>query len=371
MLRRVGSRVAVAVTMSKACSRTEEQVVAEERLVNGSFSPVGQECALPSDWTACRLERVVPYNHDTSIFLLSTSTKEPLKLPVCSCLLLRAEAVTPEGERELVVRPYTPIAEAGDFEKILPLKDLKKDASFFALMVKRYREWGYDPRNAQFDTPSFRASYRPPGLASNYIFSEPETIDLKHVDSCRKLQYPFEKEVELINMIAVGAGIAPMIQALTKILFTKNDKTKVVLFYGNRSVEDILLKETLDYWASDLFKDRLKVVYCVGSRYANVHSGLKKQVKDTGFSTTYDALSKPPELPLYDSLPVSKSQAKEPGWVGKDAIQKHAFPPNHNTRTFVCGLPKVYLKLCGPRADPNCTGILRDLGYQTKHVVKF
>ena len=38
---------------------------------------------------------------------------------------------------------------------------------------------------------------------------------------------------------------------------------------------------------------------------------------------------------------------------------------------FVCGPPAMYESLCGPRDDPELTGILRDLGYSKDQVIKF
>lgn len=163
-----------------------------------------------------------------------------------------------------------------------------------------------------------------------------------------------------------------MIQALDRLLFTPGETTRIVLFYGNRNVEDILLRETLDSWAAQ-FPTRLKIVYSVGSRYANVHFGVKRKVKKEGFATTHQHLQTPPTPPGFDSLPVSANQSRETGWVGIDTIQRHAFPPNPRTRTFVCGLPEVYHSLCGPRnsLDLPPESALARLGYDASHVVKF
>ena len=38
---------------------------------------------------------------------------------------------------------------------------------------------------------------------------------------------------------------------------------------------------------------------------------------------------------------------------------------------FVCGPPAMYESLCGPRDDPELTGVLRDLGYSKDQVIKF
>lgn len=312
-------------------------------------------CCLTS-WTECPLQRVIEYNHDTSIFVFRTSTDEPLKLSACGCLLLDS------GD---AIRPYTPIAESHQFDRIVGL-DKSCSPGEFALLVKRYREWGYKPEG-DFDTPSFKASYRPAGTVSNYIHGRPGTVRLKLGDL--KAQYPFDGD--RINMIAVGAGIAPMIQALHPLLFEGDgqQKTPIVLFYGNRSVDDILLRETLEEWTGRF--QRLTVVHCVGSRYANINFGLKKKVKN-GWSTTYEDLQAPPVPPKFEQLPESSNQKKEIGWVSEKHLRKHAFPPNPTTLTFVCGLPAVYDSICGPRLDPHISqnSALGRIGYQSDRVIK-
>ncbi|KAJ1458325.1 hypothetical protein M885DRAFT_562067 [Pelagophyceae sp. CCMP2097] len=311
-------------------------------------------CALPTNWVGCELLRVEPHTKDTSLFTFATPRRTPLHLPTCACLLLRAPGCEHGGGD--AVRPYTPVGEGDD--------------GTFRLVVKRYAEWGFKPEG-NFDTYAFARSYRPAGAVSNYVFSRSvgESVEFKHVSANVRIPYPFIG-VDRLNLIAVGAGIAPMVQALEKLLNTPGDNTDIVLLYGNRTVEDILMRDKLDKWAVQ-HAHRFKVVYCVGSRYSNVKVGMKLAVKKEQFSTTVDALTAAPELDGMDGLPVSKSQASERGWVGKVAISKHAFAPSAQTRTFVCGLPSVYDSLCGARADPECTGVLRDLGYLTEHVVKF
>ena len=80
-------------------------------------------------------------------------------------------------------------------------------------------------------------------------------------------------------MIAVGVGIAPMIQAFHELFRlnsdgTPQDETEICLLYGVRTVADILLKEQIEEWAN-LFSHRFRVVYCVGSRWAGVHMAAK------------------------------------------------------------------------------------------------
>ncbi|KAH8048161.1 cytochrome-b5 reductase [Aureococcus anophagefferens] len=204
----------------------------------------------------------------------------------------------------------------------------------------RSRRWGVKPV-AAFDSYAFRRSYRPEGAVSTFVHDREvgDAVEFKHVA---------ENE---------GADR----------IYTRRRRRRFVLLYGNRSCEDILLRETLDAWAVT-HADRLKVVYAVGSRWANVHCGMKTRVKRDGFSTTADALAAPP------SQASGPADVAEPGargrWVGRACIEKHAFAPSPDTLTFVCGLPSVYDSLCGPRGDPEVTGVLRDLGYAAADVVK-
>lgn len=284
--------------------------------------------ARPLEDLRCRLKQVVPHNHDTSIFIFEG--------PVSNHVIVSCRGVS---------RPYTPIAYSPEsFERLnLPQGD-------FALLVKRYREWG-----SNGPSRALKESYRPAGIVSNCIHDGESLV----ISPGTPKTVPKAKR---INMIAVGAGIAPMIQALQRILFEGDEE--VVLLYGNRSVDDILMRTTLDEWARR-FPERFKVVYAVGSRWSNVKMGAK------GTTTTLEELKKPPVLPGYEDLPVSANQNKALGWVGRDVIQAHAFPPHPHTLTYVCGLPSVYNALCGPRDDPACSGVLADLGYDATHVVKF
>jgi cytochrome-b5 reductase len=64
---------------------------------------------------------------------------------------------------------------------------------------------------------------------------------------------------------------------------------------------------------------------------------------------------------------------RELGWVNEDKIRKYAFPPSPTSRVFICGLPGIYDKLCGPRTEMAVAtdSVLYQLGYCDKMVVKF
>ena len=70
---------------------------------------------------------------------------------------------------------------------------------------------------------------------------------------------------------------------------------------------------------------------------------------------------------------------REKGWVSKEVLERHLFPPadaNANvedgtgTLTLVAGLPRVYETICGPRDEKKVTGVLKELGWTHRDVVK-
>merc|ERR1712160_56877 len=116
-------------------------------------------------------------------------------------------------------------------------------------------------------------------------------------------------------------GLAPMYQALWKLLGTPGDERQVVLMYGNKSVEDILLKDELSAWSKKA-AGRLKLVHVVGNG---------------------------PDDPAPPGWADTPEYIAETGWIDKAKIQKYCFPPAEDTLLFVCGLPPMYDILCGPR----------------------
>lgn len=62
----------------------------------------------------------------------------------------------------------------------------------------------------------------------------------------------------------------------------------------------------------------------------NAHFGAK----------TEDQYIAPPPPVGFETLVVGNA---ERGWIDEDKIRRYAFPPQSNTRVFVCGLPGVIL----------------------------
>lgn len=169
------------------------------------------------------------------------------------------------------------------------------------------------------------------------------TVGFKHIKFNIKAQYPFEGK-KTISMLCAGTGLTPMYQALWKLLGTPGDDRQVVLLYGNKSTDDILLKEELSAWSKKA-AGRLKLVHVVGNK---------------------------PDDPAPPGWVDTPEYTAETGWIDQAKIQKYCFPPAADTLLFVCGLPPMYEILCGPRTEKELKegSVLASLGYTADMVAK-
>ena len=205
------------------------------RLSGGSRAPnvVAEEkeyassCYLPTDWTPLALLEKKEYNHDSTLYDFELPVGTSLNLPACACILLLAPAADKDGAD--AIRPYTPISG-------------NEVTGRFQLLVKRYAQ----------------------GAVSQYLhgLKPGAMVSFKHIIFNVKRQYPFEP-AKTISLLCAGTGIAPIYQALLRLMSTPGDERQVVLLYGNKSPSDILLKDELDAMAIAA-AGRLKVVHVVG-----------------------------------------------------------------------------------------------------------
>lgn len=274
-------------------------------------------CYLPTSWLPLPLKKKTEFNHDSTIYTFGLPEGQSLNLPVCACLLLKAPG---KGRKEGggkddfdgsdAVRPYTPMSD-------------NSMLGAFELLVKRYDG----------------------GAVSQYLhgLDEGAMVDFKHIKFNVKSQYPFEGK-KTFTLVCAGTGVTPMYQALWKLLGTEGDDRQVVMLYGNKTVEDILMKEQLDAWAAK-HPNRLKLVHVIG--------------------TTADA-------PRPAGWEDTSTYTAEMGWIDEAKIAKYAFPPSDDTLLFVCGLPPMYQALCGPRTEKELAdgSVLQKLGYTSGMVAK-
>ena len=285
---------AAAVLLLAALTAADDECAAAP--ADAAYASPGMH--FPTDWLEVPVLAVRTETLDSKVITFRLPAGASLNLPISSAILMKAPGVGDGGKD--VIKPYNPISS----NKVL---------GSFELLVKVYAE----------GTASAYAGRLQPG----------DRVSLKQVaGNIKPFRYPFTG-VERLTMLAVGTGIAPMLQALWPLLETPGDATRVRLLYGNKSPDDIMLKATLDELAR-AHADRFEVVYVVGE---DAHDD--RAIDNFGWEG-------------------------ETGWVDLEKVKRLAFPPAEGSVVWVCGMDAFYNDLAGSRMKPLAPGsALHELGY--------
>ncbi|KAF8531533.1 cytochrome-b5 reductase [Gautieria morchelliformis] len=192
----------------------------------------------PEQFQNFRLQKVVPYNHNTSTFVFELPDGQASMLPVASCVIVKASDpdALKDAKGKPIIRPYTPVSHP----------DLPGELHF---LIKKYDA----------------------GNASKYIHSLKEGDNLAIKGPIPK--YPFNvNEFEEVVLIGGGSGITPLYQILSYALPDKNNKTKFKLLFGNVTEKDILLREQLDELKRK-YPDTFDIVYVLSKADKNWKGG--------------------------------------------------------------------------------------------------
>ena len=334
-------------------------------------------CSIPTTWVPLVLHSHRPYNHDTSLLEFSLPNGCSLGLPFGSFLHVVAPGSAHDGGD--AVRAYTAVSPPSH-------------QGSFTMLVKRYDAWG-DAR--------YPWNFKPPGCVSTYLHSlaAGDSVLFRHsAAACRPGLAASLASATHLTLIAVGAGVAAIVQTLHHIIAgwdasdarpESGSSTEatwpppppgvhpsltasvqfVTLIYGARLVEDLLLRAQLEAWAARTWagQHRFRVVFVIGTRYGKFH--VHRDDCPAGCKVVH-----PPPDPLgFDALPTDGGRAKAQGWVNADVIATYAAaPPGPASLVLVCGLPGVYDVVCGPRDEPGVRpgSALATLGYSDDMVVK-
>ena len=249
------------------------------------------------EWIDLKLAKSWNISPDTKHFIFALDDKEHVSgLITASCLM--AKFVTPKGNN--VIRPYTPISDVNT-------------KGFIEFAIKKYDDGKMSPHMHDLkenDTMSFKGPI---------------------------VKWKWEpNQYKTISLIGGGSGITPLYQLLYEVTKNPEDKTKVQLFYGNKSEDDILIKKELDEIANK-HKDQVEVQYFVDKPLSNWNGNS--------------------------------------GFITKDFLKSKLPKPSPDQKIFVCGPPPMYKALSGMKVSPTdqgeLTGALAELGYTKENVYKF
>ncbi|KAK6460820.1 NADH-cytochrome b5 reductase 2 [Scheffersomyces coipomensis] len=248
------------------------------------------------EWIDLKLIKSIDLTKDTKHLYFELKDKDDVSGLITASLLL-TKFVTPKGSN--VIRPYTPVSDL-------------EQKGVIEFVVKKY-EGGKMSSHIHDLKPNDTLSFKGPIVKWKW---EPN-------------------QFKQISLIGGGTGITPLYQLVDEITKNPKDNTKIDLFYGSLTEEDILLKKELDAIASK--HNQLKIHYFVDK-----------------------------------ATPTWKG---ETGYISKEFLSKALPGPSADTKVFVCGPPGLYKAVSGPKVSPSdqgdLTGVLADLGYAKENVFKF
>jgi NAD(P)H-flavin reductase len=192
---------------------------------------------------------------------------------------------------EMVMRRYTPISS-------------NYDVGCVKFVIKAYRPCERFPKG---------------GKMSQYLdfLDIGDSVDFRgpvgefeYLKNGQFLKDGMESEAKTFNMLAGGSGITPCMQIAAEILRHPLDLTKISLIFACRSEDDLLMRSTLDSWATK-FPDKFKIHYILSDCWP----------KDWKYSS---------------------------GFVNKTLFEKELYPASDDCYNLMCGPPIMLEKGCAP-----------------------
>ena len=257
----------------------------------------------PTSWVSLPLVKRTKRSHDTVEFKFRFPKEtDKLGLPCGQHFLTRIKG--PDGKN--VIRAYTPISN-------------DKQSGSVDLLIKVY-----------YPNDKFPEGGKMSQLFDNLKLGD--TVEFKgpigHLDYHGKSDFTVGGKrgtFAKCNFIAGGTGITPIYQLLKENAEEKDDKTNMVLAFGNRTPADILCKEELDSFVATKPKN-IDVQYVVSSNGGD------------------------------------KSWKGHVGNVSKDMCLKYFHPPADDVLNGLCGPPGMVTAL---------TKVLKELGHKEENIFAF
>jgi len=176
--------------------------------------------------TLVKVERV---NHDCKLlrFAFADSGTDHRGQP--RLVLGQHVSLQAEINREVVVRPYTPVTLPGQ-------------RGYFEVLVKRY-ELGKMSAHLHLLEVGKKVRVRYP--VGSFVYEANHLADT-------------------LGLVGAGSGITPLLQLIRGVLANPEDRTSLILVYQNRAEGDILVREELVRLATE-HPDRLRVVFALSN----------------------------------------------------------------------------------------------------------
>lgn len=282
---------------------TKSKKIESSEATEETDAKTGRKIALnPKKKQPFKLQAKTVLSHDS--FMLDFALQSPehiLGLDTGKHMFLSADV-----NGETVMRRYTPISSNYDIGRV-------------KFVIKAYRPCERFPNGGKFsqhldslkigDTIDMRG----PVGEFEYISNGKYLIDGEEHFSTR------------YNMIAGGTGITPVMQIAAEILRHPEDTTQISLIFACREENDLLMRSTLDQWAS-VFPNKFKVHYILSDKW--------------------------PEGWKYST-----------GFVNKALFEEHLYPASDDVHNLMCG-PPIML-------DRGCTPNLVALGHKKDRIFAF
>lgn len=193
-----------------------------------------QNVLIDHAFAECQVTEIKKINHDTWFYKIRAKNEGETAMPVPYHILIKDDSCQ-------VARSYSPVTiNEGNLE--------------LGLVIKHYKD----------------------GVLSQMLENTRIGESILVSGPVCSMMVPYkENSVDEIGMIAGGTGITPMYQLVKRILQSKTDKTRISLYYLNKTPQDILLRKELDHF-SKTYPDRFKLVYAVDQ--ANTKTNAEERI---------------------------------------------------------------------------------------------
>lgn len=280
-------------------STVKKKVAGDDELQDAK----GNKLALnPRKKTPFKLQNKIVLSRDSFLLDFALPTKEHvLGLPTGKHIFFSAKI-----NDEMVVRRYTPISS-------------NYDVGCVKFVIKAYRPCERFPNGGKM------SQYLDSLKIGDELEMRGPVGEFEYLANGEFLLDGEESKATAYNMIAGGTGITPVMQVASEILRHPEDKTKISLVFACREEGDLLMRSTLDEWATN-FPDKFKVHYILSDSWPS----------DWQYST---------------------------GFVDKKLFEEHLYEPAGDVYNLMCG-PPIML-------DRGCTPNLLALGHKRDSLFAF